>query len=167
MEAEAFASPSSGSLPSTGISLIYVFQLLRTLDSSLSVSPGLLLDATVTTLKEEGFDITKPGVTMPVDRETESRIETKVTHKAICLINGLDQVSSFFDSRLVETSTISGSSYSVRGGRVQRHDFTLTTPTQRTSTGLLKYDPTAIPLPGMSSSTASGAISVLNFTAEG
>ena len=125
------------------------------------------MDATVTTLREEGFDVTKPGVTLPVDRATESRIEAKVTQKAICLVNGLESVPSYFDTLLVETSTTSGSSYTVRGGRVQRHDFTLTTPARRTSSGLLKYDPNSVPLPGISSSATLDSIPALNYTAEG
>ena len=125
------------------------------------------MDATVTTLREEGFDITKPGTSLPVDKATESRIEAKVTQKAICLVNGLETMPSYFDSLLVETSTTSGSTYAVRGGRVQRHDFTLTAPVKRTPSGLLKYDPASLPLPGMSSNTTTESTPALNYTAEG
>ena len=128
------------------------------------VSPGLLLDTSVTVLKSEGIDVTKTGVILPVSKETESRIEAMVTKKTICLLNGLEAVPSHFDSMVVEKSTISGSSYSVRSGRVHRHDFTITAPIQRTSNGLVNYDSSTLPLPGMASIAST---TVLNSTAEG
>ena len=100
----------------------------------------------------------------PVNRATETRVEARVTRTAICLLNGLDKADSYFDSRLTNASTVTGSSYSVRGGRVQRHDFVLTTPVQRTSSGSLRHSP--IPLPGMASTSTSDS-TILNSTAEG
>ena len=128
------------------------------------VSPGLLLDTSVTVLRSEGIDVTKTGVILPVNKDTESRIEAMVTRKTICLLNGLESVPSYFDSMVAEKSTVSGSSYSVRGGRVQRHDFTITTPVQRTSDGLVNFDSSSLPLPGMASIADS---TVLNTTAKG
>ena len=121
----------------------------------------------MTVLKEEGFDVTRPGVGLPIDRATESRIEARVVQKTICLVNGLEQQSSHFDTLLVEVSTTSGSSYAVRGGQIHRHDFTLTTPVKRTTTGLLRYESSVTPLPGMSQAAISGSTSTLDSTAKG
>ena len=113
------------------------------------VSPGMVLDTAITSLIDAGLDVSKPGLQKhSVHRTTVLEAEANATRKIICAINGLESVRSYFDGFLDENNVISGSSYFMKGGKIKRHDFTLTARTRRSPSGYRLYDPNEVPLPG-------------------
>ena len=85
----------------------------------------------------------------------EILIETSVSKRAICLVNGLEKVESFLDGDLTlgDKFTFDGTTYSCVTGRVISQDFRFQTRVRRNSEGHVIYDPTTVCLPTMVSSS--------------
>ena len=125
------------------------------------VSPGLVVDTTVTVLLEHGFDLSKPDLcTRIVSREEEIEIEANVTSRAAVIVNGLVGYESYFDRYQSDYTTLSGTVYDTQRGRVQRQDFSVTAVTQRTREGHLTATllPTALGIDESEMSTIEGII---------
>ena len=97
-----------------------------------------MVDATITVLRERGFDLTKPDLsTRSMSRDEEIETEAMVTGRAALIINGHGTCESYFDRFLSGHTTLTGTIYDVQHGRVCRHDFSVSTITQRTREGHL------------------------------
>ena len=109
------------------------------LDDSVVVSPGLVVDTTISVLQEHGFDLSRPGLcTRTMSREEEIEIEATVTSRATAVING-QVCESYFDRFIECHTTLTGTTYDLRRGRVRRYDYSITTKTQRTKEGCLTF----------------------------
>ena len=108
-------------------------------------------------LKSGGYDVRALNPTDTrgyVNQFQESMIETAVTQRAICLVNGLDKLDSFLDTDLSlgDRFTYDGTSYSMDGGRILSQDFRFQTRVRRNANGQVIYDPTTVCLPSLISS---------------
>ena len=82
------------------------------------VSPGLVVDATITVLKEHGFDLSKPDLcTRSVSRDEEIAVEAAVTSRAAVIVNGHGTCESYFDRFLSGSTTLTGTVYEMQFGR--------------------------------------------------
>lgn len=84
----------------------------------------------------------------------EFSIETSVSKRAICLVNGLEKVESFLDEDMAlgDKFTFDGTTYSCVTGRVISQDFRFQTRVRRNNEGHVIYDPTTVCLPSLVSS---------------
>ena len=102
------------------------------------VSPGLLVDTTISVLQEHGFDLSRPGLcTRVMSREEEIEVEATVTSRAAAVVGGHGTFKSYFDRFADDRTTLNGTTYNLNQGRVRRYDFSVTTQTQRTTEGHL------------------------------
>ena len=69
--------------------------------------------------------------------QMEMDIVAMVTHRTVCVLNGLSTCDSYFDRFIEGTTVLSGTTYDFRRGRVLRHDFSIRTQTQRSLDGTL------------------------------
>ena len=107
------------------------------LGNSADVSPGLVVDNTISILTEQGYDLTKPNLSQPMSRQQELDIVAMVTQRTVCVLNGVSTCDSYFDRYIEGATVFSGTTYDFRRGRVLRHDFSIRTQTQRSLDGTL------------------------------
>ena len=120
------------------------------------MSPGLVVDTTISVLQEHGFDLSRPGLcTRVMSREEEIEVEATVTSRAAAVVGGQSTFKSYFDRFAEDRTTLNGTTYNLHRGRVRRYDFSVTTQTQRTNEGhlttsmlpsVLNLDDSEIPL---------------------
>ena len=125
-------------------------------DKPLVITPGFVTDLTMGVLMDGGYDVrtvTENDYKGYVDQFQETMMETVVSQRAICLVNGLDSVNSYLDSSvsLGDHFTFDGTTYSIETGHVYAQDFRLQTRVRRNSTGQIIYDPTTVYLPSLAS----------------
>ena len=107
------------------------------LGASADVSPGLVVDNTISVLTEQGYDLSKPNLSQPMSRQKELDIVAMVTQRTVCVLNGMSSCDSYFDRYIEGATVFSGTTYDFRRGRVLRHDFSVRTQTQRSLDGTL------------------------------
>ena len=105
------------------------------------VSPGLVADLAIGTLKENGFNAEAEPTRMFHSFQQEKNVEALVSKKTICIVNGIKDYQSALDSILSQnaTYTLDGSKYTLKNGIVVRQDFKITNQLQRTTSGQIKY----------------------------
>ena len=98
------------------------------------------MDTTITVLQEHGFDLSRPGLcTRTMSRDEEIEIEATVTSRTAAVISGQGICESYFDRFVDGRTTLTGTTYDLQRGRVQRYDYSISTQTQRTKEGCLAY----------------------------
>ena len=105
------------------------------------VSPGLVTDITVGTLRESGFEITAKPKKNYVSFNQEIAMEALISKKLLCIVNGIKTYPSSLDKDLAQQDiyNLEGSKYTVQNGVVSRQDFKITNQLQRTPDGKIKY----------------------------
>ena len=106
------------------------------LGAAADVSPGLVVDNTISVLTEQGYDLSKPNLSQPMSQQKELDIVAMVTQRTVCVLNGVSTCDSYFDRYIEGATVFSGTTYDFRRGRV-RHDFSVRTQTQRSLDGTL------------------------------
>ena len=97
-----------------------------------------MVDTTISVLQEHGFDLSRPGLcTRVMSREEEIEVEATVTSRAVATVGGRGTFKSYFDRFADNRTTLNGTTYDLCQGRVRRHDFSISTLTQRTKEGHL------------------------------
>ena len=98
----------------------------------------MVVDTAITVLREHGFDLSEPGLhSRTMTREEEVGIETAITNRTLEIVAGHGECESYFDRFIDGRTELSGTTYEMKRGRLQRHDFSLVTTTKRTADGCL------------------------------
>ena len=105
------------------------------------VSPGIVADVTIGTLRESGFDIEATPTRTFVSYNQEIAMEALVSKKLLCIVNGVKICPSSLGSTLSpsEVYSLEGSKYTVTNGTISRQDFKITNQLKRTPDGQIKY----------------------------
>ena len=105
------------------------------------VSPGLVTDLTVGTLQESGYDpMVEPSRTF-VSLQQERGMESTISKKTICMVNGIKDFASSLDHILSQKATycLEGTKYSMQHGSISRQDFKITNQLRRDPSGRIQY----------------------------
>ena len=138
-------------------------------EKPLVIANGLVTDLTIGVLQSHGYDVRTATATDYqgfLNPYQECAIETAVSKRAICLVNGLEKVGSVLDADLSlgDTFTFDGTTYSSVTGCITSQDFRFQTRVRRNKEGKVIYDPTTVCLPSFVSAVTTSPSSVSTST---